>query len=98
MPPSATQNEYKRNFTELDTEYLIGLWDKSTDDDFTPEALAALRQVIIERLGVLPSRGLLMGRLCPQDPRRVTTAEGSSPFPPASIPYLQFAYVWQHSP
>ena len=61
MPPSATQNEYKRNFTELDTEYLIGLWDKSTDDQFTPEGIAALREVIVERLGFLPTRGIPYG-------------------------------------
>jgi hypothetical protein len=49
--------QYATHYSQIETEYLLSLWDSAETENFTPEGLHALTQVLQERLGLLPQQG-----------------------------------------
>ena len=55
----AKVSQHAAELSNMENEYLLGLWNTAGPDDLTPEGLQALRQVLKQRLGLLPRKGVL---------------------------------------
>jgi hypothetical protein len=51
-------SQHASHFSQMDTEYLLGLWSSADTGSYTPEGMEALRQVLHQRLGLLPQQGV----------------------------------------
>jgi hypothetical protein len=51
-------DQHTKELSNLETEYLLALWSKAGANEWTAEGAQALAQVLRDRLGFLPSRGV----------------------------------------
>jgi hypothetical protein len=56
IKPNPLHEQILRSMREKDTEELIEIWQENDAEIWTPDALDAVEEILLERLGELPER------------------------------------------
>src|SRR6476661_5925914 len=55
-------NQVRAKLEEEETDQLIGIWKRNDHEEWTDEALESIQQILLTRLGALPSRETLLAQ------------------------------------